>query len=202
MFIDDLKEKQNELRAKTKYNEATIKDTSISVIKFLLDNHIDSKYDSIKKYIINHVNADDNEVILDKDLLIENQNLLNNLNDDEVVGYQFIKQYIDNDGIVFIFDGLSSTIILKDILKLFKKNYKELNLNLKKIYTTKDFEYLLSKNHYSSKYNRDNNISQLVSRFEINSLNNENLMFIINNLEKEKVRSIDETGHFRFVWHY
>lgn len=197
-LFDEIKNRQKELRSEIEFNIKKEDDIAESVITFLLDDLFDTKLDMIKQYLVDNVEPYKSHIYFNKNKLIKGKVNLNNIDKNEILGLQFVKDYLTNDGIMFPFDKLSSKSILNRILGLMKKNYKELGLDKKDKYTTKDFEAIIYK-RFESDFD-EYGIVRLYEKTSFNELKPQIQLKILNEIDKEKVVYIDKNsceGEFR-----
>lgn len=197
-LFDKIKNRQKELRAEIEFNVKKEDEIAKSVIDFLLDDLFDTKLSIIENYLINNIEPYKNYIYFNKNKVIKGQINLTNINENEILGLQFVKDYLMNDGIMFPFDKLSSKSILNRVLELMKKNYQELNLDKKDKYTTKDFEDIIYARFVSDFDN--NGIIKLYEQIKFNQLNPQVQIKILNAIDKEHIVYIDKNnieGEFR-----
>lgn len=197
-LFDEIKNRQKELRSEIEFNIKKEDDIAESVITFLLDDLFDTKLDMIKQYLVDNVEPYKSHIYFNKNKLIKGKVNLNNIDKNEILGLQFVKDYLTNDGIMFPFDKLSSKSILNRVLGLMKKNYKELGLDRKDKYTTKDFEAIIYK-RFESDFD-EYGIVRLYEKTSFNELKPQIQLKILNEIDKEKVAYIDKNnceGEFR-----
>lgn len=197
-LFDKIKNRQKELRAEIEFNVKKEDEIAKSVIDFLLDDLFDTKLSIIENYLINNIEPYKNYIYFNKNKVIKGQINLTNINENEILGVQFVKDYLMNDGIMFPFDKLSSKSILNRVLELMKKNYQELNLDKKDKYTTKDFEDIIYARFVSDFDN--NGIIKLYEQIKFNQLKPQVQIKILNAIDKEHIVYIDKNnieGEFR-----
>lgn len=197
-LFDKIKNRQKELRAEIEFNVKKEDEIAKSVIDFLLDDLFDTKLSIIENYLINNIEPYKNYIYFNKNKVIKGQINLTNINENEILGLQFVKDYLMNDGIMFPFDKLSSKSILNRVLELMKKNYQELNLDKKDKYTTKDFEDIIYARFVSDFDN--NGIIKLYEQIKFNQLKPQVQIKILNAIDKEHIVYIDKNnieGEFR-----